>query len=76
MTADWVHLPYEFLMKISNEIINNVIKFTFSNNIIHVSDTLIIFINHICFHNIYQLNHQFFLGLRFAFFLFILFFNN
>jgi GMP synthase (glutamine-hydrolysing) len=24
MTADWVHLPYEFLMKISNEIINNV----------------------------------------------------
>jgi GMP synthase (glutamine-hydrolysing) len=24
MTADWVHLPYDFLMKISNEIINNV----------------------------------------------------
>lgn len=24
MTADWVHLPYEFLMKISNEIINRV----------------------------------------------------
>jgi GMP synthase (glutamine-hydrolysing) len=24
MTADWVHLPYEFLTKISNEIINNV----------------------------------------------------
>jgi GMP synthase (glutamine-hydrolysing) len=24
MTADWVHLPYEFLMKISNEIINKV----------------------------------------------------
>ena len=24
MTADWVHLPYEFLGKISNEIINNV----------------------------------------------------
>ena len=24
MTADWVNLPYEFLQKISNEIINNV----------------------------------------------------
>jgi len=24
MTADWVHLPYEFLAKMSNEIINNV----------------------------------------------------
>ncbi|MDP4273049.1 MAG: glutamine-hydrolyzing GMP synthase [Bacteroidota bacterium] len=24
MTADWSHLPYEFLQKISNEIINNV----------------------------------------------------
>jgi GMP synthase (glutamine-hydrolysing) len=24
MTADWVHLPYEFLGKVSNEIINNV----------------------------------------------------
>jgi GMP synthase (glutamine-hydrolysing) len=24
MTADWVHLPYNFLMKISNEIINKV----------------------------------------------------
>jgi GMP synthase (glutamine-hydrolysing) len=24
MTADWVHLPYDFLMKISNEIINRV----------------------------------------------------
>ena len=24
MTADWVHLPYEFLMQISNEIINKV----------------------------------------------------
>ena len=24
MTADWVHLPYEFLAKISNEIINKV----------------------------------------------------
>lgn len=24
MTADWVHLPYEFLAKISNKIINNV----------------------------------------------------
>ena len=24
MTADWVHLPYEFLMEISNEIINKV----------------------------------------------------
>ncbi len=24
MTADWVHIPYEFLSKISNEIINNV----------------------------------------------------
>ena len=24
MTADWVHLPYEFLMKVSNEIINKV----------------------------------------------------
>ena len=24
MTADWVHLPFEFLAKISNEIINNV----------------------------------------------------
>lgn len=24
MTADWVHLPYEFLLKISNEIINKV----------------------------------------------------
>lgn len=24
MTADWVHLPYEFLQKISNKIINNV----------------------------------------------------
>jgi GMP synthase (glutamine-hydrolysing) len=24
MTADWVHLPYDFLMKISNEIINKV----------------------------------------------------
>ena len=24
MTADWVHLPYEFLMSISNEIINKV----------------------------------------------------
>ena len=25
MTADWVHLPYEFLAKVSNEIINKVI---------------------------------------------------
>lgn len=24
MTADWVHLPYDFLAKVSNEIINNV----------------------------------------------------
>jgi GMP synthase (glutamine-hydrolysing) len=24
MTADWVHLPYEFLAHVSNEIINNV----------------------------------------------------
>ena len=24
MTADWVHLPYEFLAKISNDIINKV----------------------------------------------------
>ena len=24
MTADWVDLPYEFLQKVSNEIINNV----------------------------------------------------
>jgi GMP synthase (glutamine-hydrolysing) len=24
MTADWVHLPYEFLAEISNEIINKV----------------------------------------------------
>jgi GMP synthase (glutamine-hydrolysing) len=24
MTADWIHLPYEFLGKISNEIINRV----------------------------------------------------
>jgi GMP synthase (glutamine-hydrolysing) len=24
MTADWAHLPYEFLAKISNEIINKV----------------------------------------------------
>jgi len=24
MTADWVHLPYEFLSKMSNEIINKV----------------------------------------------------
>jgi GMP synthase (glutamine-hydrolysing) len=24
MTADWVDLPYKFLQKISNEIINNV----------------------------------------------------
>ena len=24
MTADWVHLPYDFLMKVSNEIINKV----------------------------------------------------
>ena len=24
MTAEWVHLPYEFLAKVSNEIINNV----------------------------------------------------
>jgi GMP synthase (glutamine-hydrolysing) len=24
MTADWVHLPYEFLAKVSNEIINRV----------------------------------------------------
>jgi GMP synthase (glutamine-hydrolysing) len=24
MTADWCHLPYEFLANISNEIINNV----------------------------------------------------
>ena len=24
MTADWVHLPYEFLQKVSNDIINNV----------------------------------------------------
>ncbi len=24
MTADWVHLPYEFLARVSNEIINNV----------------------------------------------------
>ena len=24
MTADWVHLPYDFLMKISNDIINKV----------------------------------------------------
>ena len=24
MTADWAHLPYEFLADISNEIINNV----------------------------------------------------
>jgi len=24
MTADWVHLPYDFLAKMSNEIINKV----------------------------------------------------
>ena len=24
MTADWVHLPYEFLAKVSNQIINKV----------------------------------------------------
>ena len=24
MTADWVHLPYEFLANVSNEIINKV----------------------------------------------------
>ena len=24
MTADWVHLPYDFLAKVSNEIINKV----------------------------------------------------
>ena len=24
MSADWVHLPYEFLAKVSNEIINQV----------------------------------------------------
>ena len=24
MTADWVHLPYDFLAKVSNEIINRV----------------------------------------------------
>ena len=24
MTADWAHLPYEFLAHVSNEIINNV----------------------------------------------------
>ena len=24
MTADWSHLPYDFLAKVSNEIINNV----------------------------------------------------
>ena len=24
MTADWVHLPYDFLAKVSNEIINQV----------------------------------------------------
>ena len=24
MTADWVHIPYELLAKISSEIINNV----------------------------------------------------
>jgi GMP synthase PP-ATPase subunit len=24
MTADWVHLPYDFLMKVSNDIINKV----------------------------------------------------
>ena len=24
MTADWVHLPHEFLAKVSNEIINKV----------------------------------------------------
>ena len=24
MTADWCHLPYEFLAKVSNRIINNV----------------------------------------------------
>ena len=24
MTADWVHLPYDFLSLVSNEIINNV----------------------------------------------------
>ena len=24
MTADWVHIPYEFLAKVSNEIINKV----------------------------------------------------
>ena len=24
MTADWINLPYEFLQKVSNEIINNV----------------------------------------------------
>jgi GMP synthase (glutamine-hydrolysing) len=24
MTADWAHLPYEFLAEISSEIINNV----------------------------------------------------
>ena len=24
MTADWVHLPYDFMQKISNEIINKV----------------------------------------------------
>ena len=24
MTADWVHIPYDFLAKVSNEIINKV----------------------------------------------------
>jgi GMP synthase (glutamine-hydrolysing) len=24
MTADWVHLPHDFLMKVSNDIINKV----------------------------------------------------
>jgi GMP synthase (glutamine-hydrolysing) len=24
MTADWVHLPFEFLSEVSNKIINNV----------------------------------------------------
>ena len=24
MTADWVHLPYDFLAKVSNDIINRV----------------------------------------------------
>ena len=33
MTADWAHLPYEFLAHISNEIINNVIKHANANTI-------------------------------------------